>query len=369
MRVESIEERRIAYFISPHGFGHAARSSAIMEAASRLCEGLRFEIFTSVPLWFFRQSLTRDFGYHRLLTDLGLVQKTPLEVDLVETIRRLDQMLPFDESLIESLAHVMREMRCELIVCDIAPLGILVAERARVPSVLVENFTWDWIYEEYAEEFPAIQTHASYLTEVFGAARQHVQTEPVSVPSPRATLRTSPVSRLPRTPREVVRERLGVPQAAPAVLITMGGIETVFPFLELLEGERDIFFVVPGGSHKQERRNNLVLLPHASPFYHPDLVSAVETVVGKIGYSTVAESFHAGASFLYVMRRGFRESSVLAKFADTEMTARAVSEEEFACGSWTAHLTELLSAPLRTRPLANGARDVADYLVGLLKES
>jgi hypothetical protein len=369
MRTESIDERHIACFISPHGFGHAARSSAIMEAASKLCDRARFEIFTEVPEWFFRQSLTREFGYHRLRTDLGLVQRTPLEVDLAETLRRLDEMLPFDERLIESLARTIRELRCELVVCDIAPLGIAVARAACVPSVLVENFTWDWIYEEYAGDFPRIQAHAGYLKEVFAAAVHHVQTEPVSVPVNRASLRTRPVSRSPRTTREVVRERLGLPDKAPAVLITMGGIETVFPFLELLESARDIFFVIPGGSLIPETRNNLVLLPHASEFYHPDLVGAVDTVVGKIGYSTLAESFHAGASFLYVMRRGFRESSVLAKFVDREMHGHALSEQEFARGCWLPRLKEMLSAPRRPRETANGAEDVAAYLMALLKEA
>ncbi|HEV7844051.1 MAG TPA: glycosyltransferase family protein, partial [Pyrinomonadaceae bacterium] len=160
--MESIE-RRIAYFISPHGFGHAARSAAVMEAACRADEKIRFEIFTQVPEWFFLQSLTHEFGYHSLQTDLGLVQTTPFVVDLRETISRLDEMLPFDVRLIESLSRQLIELRCEMVVCDIAPMGIIVAERARLPSILVENFTWDWIYAEYASDDSRIGRHSDYL--------------------------------------------------------------------------------------------------------------------------------------------------------------------------------------------------------------
>lgn len=366
MRMESIE-RRIAYFISPHGFGHAARSAAVMEAAWKMDELLRFEIFTQVPEWFFRQSLTKGYGYHSLPTDLGLVQKTPLRIDLAETLRRLDQMLPFDERLIESLAREVVLMGCEMVVCDIAPMGIRVAASARLPSILVENFTWDWIYEEYVGEAPAIQAHADYLREVFAAAQYHIQTEPVSVPSERAALRTPPVSRYPRTPSRVVRERLGIPLRARTVLITMGGIEMTFPFISRLEMEREIFFVIPGGSRRQEIRNNLVLLPHSSDFYHPDLVNAADAVLGKIGYSTVSEAFHAGVPFLYVMRRGFRESMVLAKFVDEEMHGRAISEEEFERGDWLPYLNEVLPRERAGPERPNGAQEVAAFLLGLLK--
>lgn len=365
--MESIE-RRIAYFISPHGFGHAARAAAIMEDACRIDENLRFEIFTQVPQWFFRQSLTRPFGYHSLLTDLGLVQLTPFTVDLAETIRRLDEMLPFDGRLIESLAREILEMRCELVVCDIAPMGIAVAEGARLPSVLIENFTWDWIYEPYALEDPRIQAHADYLRAVFRSAQYHIQTEPVCVPSDGASLCTPPVGRKARLPRYIIRERLGIPERAPSVLITMGGIPAEFPFTRLLEQAPHIFFVIPGGSQTTARQNNLVLLPHASDFYHPDLVNAADAVVGKIGYSTVAEAFHAGTPFCYVMRHGFAESSVLAKFVDARMHGQAILEEDFTRARWLPFMDEVLARPRISSPHPNGARDVAEFLVKLLNK-
>ena len=71
---------------------------------------------------------------------------------------------------------------------------------------------------------------------------------------------------------------------------------------------RDVTFVIPGGADDYLWQENLVLLPHHSRFYHPDLVAAADAVVGKVGYSTVAETFHAGAPLGYVPRTRFRES-------------------------------------------------------------
>lgn len=338
-----------------------------MEAMGRMDVPVRFEIFTRVPLWFFRQSLTCSFGYHRLETDLGLVQRTPFDVDLAETLRRLNEMLPFDVRLIEALSRQMNELNCELILCDIAPLGIAVAARADLPSVLIENFTWDWIYEGYIAEDARIKAHADYLRTIFQRADYHIQTEPACAPGTRAALRTPPVSREPRTPGHVTRERLGVPHKTPCVLITMGGIPDEFTFIERLEHAGHLFFVIPGGSQTEVRHGNVLLLPQASDFYHPDLVKASEAVVGKIGYSTVAEAFHAGALFCYVMRRGFRESQVLAKFADEQMKGRAVSQEDFARASWLPLVEEMLEVSSHNSSRPNGAPDVAEFIVKLLK--
>jgi hypothetical protein len=143
----------IAYFISPHGFGHAARAAAVMNALNRnqVSEQVHFEIFTLVPRWFFRESVTASFTYHTLLTDIGLVQESSLRENIPQTLNLLRKFLPFDLELVIDLAKHIRQLKCELILCDIAALGIAVAEVAKVPSVLIENFTWDWIYEGYTD--------------------------------------------------------------------------------------------------------------------------------------------------------------------------------------------------------------------------
>ena len=144
-----MRQDRVAWFISPHGFGHAARAAAVMEALRKKRPRIEFEIFTRVPEWFFEDSLTGPFNYHPLVTDVGLVQETALREDAARTLERLDQFLPFEPILVERLAREVRQLECRCVICDIAPLGIAVAHQAGIPSVLVENFTWDWIYETH----------------------------------------------------------------------------------------------------------------------------------------------------------------------------------------------------------------------------
>ena len=143
--------KRIAAFVSPHGFGHAARSASIMAAIWERDQSTQFDIFTTIPARFFASSDTFPFNYHPLLTDIGLVQRDPFNENMPETLRRLDELIPFEPPLIAGVAEQLGQLRTDLVLCDIAPMGILVAKEAGVPSVLIENFTWDWIYQGFAE--------------------------------------------------------------------------------------------------------------------------------------------------------------------------------------------------------------------------
>jgi hypothetical protein len=356
---------RVAYFVSPHGYGHAARAAAVMEALFRKAPSAEFHIFTTIPRWFFGDSLSGTFHLHRVITDIGLAQKTPLKADLPETIRRLDRFLPFDPATVERLARRLRRSRCRLVVCDIAPLGILTAKTAGIPSVLIENFTWDWIYQAYEREHPPVGRHIRTLRGMFRAADFHIQTEPVCRRR-QVDLLTSPASRRPGLPRREIRRRLGISQGAKAVLITMGGIESVFPFLGELRAHGDVRFIVPGGAKTVKRLDNLTLLPHHSEYFHPDLVAASDAVVGKVGYSTLAEVYAAGLPFGYVARKGFRESPKLVSFIRRHMRGMSITETEFQRGAWLSRLPQLLLGPRIDRKDTNGADEIARFILDLL---
>ena len=351
----------IAYFISPHGYGHAARAAGVMEAVYQLHPDVYFEIFTKVPRWFFDDSLSGNFGYHSLLTDIGLVQRTPLQADIPETLKRLNHFLPFNSSKIRGLAKRIKELKCVLIICDIAPMGIAVAKEAGIPSLLVENFTWDWIYQRYAEQDGRIGDHISYLKRVFNAAHFRIQTQPVCDPCS-ADLTTFPVSRQMKTPAREIRNQLGIPEDAQVVLITMGGIEEKYDFLEKLAAKRDVHFVIPGSSKKVTIEGNLVLLPHRSGYFHPDLANASNAVIGKVGYSTLAEIFHAGIPFGYISRSDFRASGVLSAFIEEEMKGLEIKEEDFKSGDWGDYIHDLLEKPAKPSPSENGADRIAAFI-------
>ncbi len=200
--------RRVAFFVSPHGFGHAARAAAIMAEMQGLDPSLGIEIFTTVPRWFFEKSLAGPFGYHEKLTDIGMAQRDALHEDIPATAERLARFLPFAPDRIREPAACLQAFGCQLAICDISPLGLAAAGEAGIPSVLVENFTWDWIYVAYAVGSNELQPYAEMLKKVFQSADYHIQARPACSPgSP--NLSVPPVCRQPQTRPEYRAQAAG----------------------------------------------------------------------------------------------------------------------------------------------------------------
>ncbi len=353
---------KISAVISPHGFGHASRTVAILQILHRTISNCHFDVITSVPEWFFKDSLTiEEFEYIPCETDIGVVQISPFVEDLPGTIDRLKSFLPFPNEKVRFLAKLLKERRSDLVLCDISPLGIAAAKLAGIPSLLVENFTWDWIYEGYLDIEPRFNGFIPLLRETFDFADFHVQAEPVCEYR-RSHLVSQPVSRLPRMAREEMRQTLNVSPDQRLILITMGGIPHLLNQLQPLQNYSESVFVIPGASEKCERRGNLLLLPHHHSYYHPDLVNASDIVVGKLGYSTIAEAYHSGVPYLYIPRNHFRETAPLAAFVERELSGVRIEEADFIRGTWVNVLPSVLSLSKKQKQTMNGARQIAQFI-------
>jgi hypothetical protein len=100
--------------------------------------------------------------------------------------------------------------------------------------------------------------------------------------------------------------------------------------------------------------------------FHPNLVNACDAVIGKVGYSTLAEVYHAGLPFGYIPRQEFRESSRLVEYIAQHMPGLAITPAQFDDGSWLSQLPQLLALPRLTRHAPNGADQAARFIHQLL---
>jgi len=349
----------IAFFVSPHGFGHAARAAAVANALAARHPAIHVHVFTRVPRWFFKESLVAGFSYHPCESDVGLVQASPLVEDPVATLERLEASPWSDPGAVDTLASAVLGLGCRLVIADVSPLGLRVAARARLPSVLVENFTWDWIYDRMPAAPAALRRLGRAMAGDFASAGLTIAAEPVCEPLA-GSVAVPPVARAPRLSREAMRRELGVPDSAPMVVASMGGIGWDYGRLERLASPTDdTWFVVPGGAGSVCHRGRVVMLPFHSRYYHPDLMAAADVVIGKLGYSTVAEASRAGISIAYVARPGFPESPVLARFVERHLNARELDREAFESGDWLPVVKDLVAGKRRPPARGDGAAAAA----------
>lgn len=340
---------KIAWFISPHGFGHAARASAMMDEVFRLRPDAAFDVFTTVPKWFFSASLAAPFHYHSCHCDVGLVQRSALEEDIEATVDLLARADLLAEATVDTLAEKVLSLGCQVVVADISPQGLAVARAAHLPSILVENFTWDWIYRGYVSQWPSIGRWVELFEQEFAQCDLRIQAEPWCH-TVEGALRVAPINRRPREEPKAIREQLGIKEEQAMLLVSMGGIPWHFSGLEKAAKAEGVTIVIPGGGATQAQSGSLVVLPHHSHFHHPDLVHAADGVLAKLGYSTIAEVWSAGCSLGWIGRPTFPESIEMAQWVRRNLGGAEISQDELVEGRWIERLEEILCS---TSPFAS----------------
>ncbi len=354
--------RRLAYFISSHGFGHATRASAVMQALLSRGDFI-FEVFTEAPHEFF-QPFGKQVVYHRLESDIGVVQRNAFEEDIPQTLRRLANLIPFNHTLIRKLAAELQSLTpaCEAVLCDIDPMGISVAKYMDIPSVLIENFTWDWIYQGFGNY--ELESYGRYLKSRFESAEHRIQVQPLTAPHARANLTTEPVAREASMSVAEVKARLGISSSEPIVLANLGGSDFQDKdslVMQMVE-QTEVFVILTGSRLPEQRKNNLLILPRHFEVPYADLVNTADAMIAKLGYSTLAEVYHSGTRYGFVARTNSRESESLRKYALEQTPAIEFTNADLQSDEGLIKLHHLLL--LKKRPHStNGAKQITDYLL------
>ncbi len=355
----------IGFFVTSHGFGHAARVCAIIDKLSENPK-YKFFIFTQVPKWFFENSLRCNFEYHSIKTDVGLMQTDPFHEDMTLTIDALEDYFPFRQELISHSEELLREHEVDLIICDISPLGIILSKKMNLVSILIENFTWDWIYSFYEEQYPKINKFIEYLSEIYDSATYHISCTPNCSTRLKSFI-VDPVFREVRDHNKQIRKELGWRSGEKLILISMGGIP-IEKFNSNVSSPMDGYkFIIPINKISRiQRTDRFIYLPHNHGFYHPDLVNLSELIVGKVGYSTISEVYALQKPFIYLGRKNFPESPILEKFIQQNMLAISSSQEELFSEEWFTKIEALLATKKSPRVVENGAMQIAKIIENII---
>ena len=123
------------------------------------------------------------------------------------------------------------------------------------------------------------------------------------------------------------------------------------------------------GEPQRARDGRVIRLPDHSEFYHPDLIHAADVVVGKLGYSTVAEVWAAGGPFAYVTRPHFPESAPLEAWLQRELPCRRLEVDQLTSGYWLSSVRALLVEGRRPSTKPGGGADVARLRADILQKT
>ena len=371
---------RIVFYISGHGFGHASRAIEVLDALLRSQPEARVTVKTSAPRHLFDRTLHDRSEVALLECDAGIVQIDSLNLDAPASVRRAVEFQDRLPQLAATEASYLRESAASVAVGDIPPLAAAAARTAGIPSVLIGNFTWDWIYEGYRD--PAAAGLARDIRRVYRDATVALRLpmaggfaglEPITRDIPFIALRSN------RTQDEV-RSALGLPpreKGKPLALMAFGGHGIAGLDVSALADQNNYSIAtigVPAAGGTNTPASGLLYISRQqmddTGLRFVDLVKGADVVVTKPGYGIISEAIANDAALLYTSRGQFVEYDMLVRQMPRYLRAQFISQDDLLKGNWSEALKQVLNQPRPPdTPALNGADVAVEEILRLLRST
>ncbi|SFE99382.1 Glycosyltransferase family 28 C-terminal domain-containing protein [Bacillus sp. OV194] len=319
----------IAYYISEYGFGHAARSIALMREMLKADEALRIVVCTSFSLEFIGNSLEefRDrVVIHKVVTDIGyILQKDSLQLDKEALDTACQDYLLKSGDLVKQEIEYLSPLNMECILSDIAPIAFEIGDRMNIPTIGISNFTWWSAYEGVIDaslnnEFKAMYKKMDHFIQLAGS------NEPAFG---RKSNEQFGFFCREADDREVqkLRDQLNPSGDKRIVFIPIGmKVELNMAEWPLWDNE-DCVFVV--SSHMDIQHPYVIRVP-ADYTEVQNYVAASDLVISKAGWGTVSEAVVHQKPLLIIEREEMNEDRNTVEFLLDNCFCELVEWEELA---------------------------------------
>jgi L-arabinokinase len=357
----------IVFYISSHGFGHASRDIEIIRAIIRERSDVRIVIRTLVPKWFFELPEDAAVEVHELEADTGVSQIDSLRLDEQETAQAAARFYATFNARAAAEAAVLRQLGARVVVGDVPPLAFAAAHLAGVPSVLVANFTWDWIYGGF-DQFERL---APGVIEVIRLAYANA-TRALRLPlhggfETVATLtKNIPlVARRSTHDSDTTRRLLQIESRSTVVLASFGRYGVSLPYGQIAREGRFTLLVTDHEMRTEDYSGSSGLRRVARSdlrergLRYEDLVAAANVVVSKPGYGIVSECIANDAALLYTSRGAFLEHDIFVREMPQVLRCRFIAQKDLLAGHWADEVEALMRQPPPPARLPLDGADVA----------
>lgn len=339
--------KSVLFYISGHGFGHATRTIEVINQLQARAPHVLPIINTPVPEWLFRRQIAGNFEYVPCENDIGAVQKNWWSVDKFESLRRYGRFIEKEPEFLRAQVDFVKQHNVLAIVSDIPATAFVVASKAGVPGFGITNFSWDWIYGPYVEEYPQYRFVVEHIREGYSLASCLLRLPFYGDTSAFPVISDIPlVARLSTLKREEVLRRLNLDGDRKIVLLYLSHFDHSSILSDETRQRKDYVFV---------RSDKLNL--HGLSFQ--DLVKAADAVVTKPGYGIVSDCIANRTPILYTSRDDFLEYHALVDGIKRYAHGHFVAREDLLGGRWVRHLDALLSTEHRWPQVATNGAEVA----------
>lgn len=352
---------RLVVYISDHGYGHGAQTTAVLNALARKHPDLSLTIVSGLPAHFLRSRLRVPYEQRETRFDFGLSMKSVFEVDHNATLARYQAMHDKWDATVAAEANFLCDLRPNLVLSNVAYLPLASAQIAAIPNVAMSSLNWADIFEHYFSG-PSQAALLATMRRCYASSDAFIQLTPAM---PMAWLprrkTVPPVAGLGVPQSAKIRQMLRLPPSTKLILISFGGIESRLE-IEHWPQREDIFWLLPrswGPSRDDMAASESLEMSFI------DLLSSASAVVTKIGYGMVSESACNGVPVVYCERNDWPEETFLQSWLCANNRAVHVERNSLVSPKLLSAIDAVLEMPVGPRPLPTGADAAAEFLSAL----
>jgi len=349
--------KKIAYYITAHGYGHGARSCDIINALRTAAPNQPVIVKTDLPDDFMQSRLLNGIELRRGAFDIGLIQQDSIQMDLGASLKALEALYARESELVRQEVDFMRNENIGVVVADIPAIPLAAAQQTGLPNIATSNFGWDWIYEEfgihdprwrpYVEKFRTIYAHTDLLL------RQPFAEPMESFPN---KMDLPLLAKPGQNRKKKIAEITGADPGKRWILLSFTALDLQQPALDQLSHLSDYewFSVEP-----LEWTDSSVHCITRADVCFADTMASVDLVVTKPGFGILSECIANNKPMIYSDRLHFREYGVLVKAIKRYCRHAFIPNSELYAGQLEKALSEIETAEEPQERIAGGGAEQA----------
>ena len=302
--------KKIIYYVTDHGLGHATRSVALIR------ELQKYDLEIIVRNSNAKRFLKRSLNHIRIIsnkTDVGpLIKNDGISINENKSKPILKKWINSIEEYATLESIRLSKLKPDLIISDISPMPFLVARKLGITSVAISNFSW----YDVLKFLPKNQL--CKLREIYSLADFTIQLPfGTSMNNFRKKKKVGLVSRKSTKSEQQIKKELGIDPSFHIVLVALGGSKHSMKFKT-----DDKTIILSINSRISDKQN---VIDVTDWIEGQDLVSISDLVICKCGYGFVSECISNKIPFFYLSDRKHREQNAISKQLSKKKLGKKIS--------------------------------------------
>lgn len=300
---------KVLLYISNHGYGHATRMSALAGEFAKL--GIMSVLCTDRPEDILQNTDKEYVKYRNKSIDCKVSHIDWQTPDTIEIYKNLTEFFKIKDVLIKDEVEFIKKYEISFIIADIPFLAFEIAESANIRAYAVSNFDWHEQYSGFFKDIddPNCEIMLDYIKKAYQKADMAFvlpfsgDDEIKGMQIFPKQKKTGLLARHNIYKKNTVYEDFNIPHDKELFLISFTD-KLNFSLENLLNQDSNFFLGRFDIEHPNYRKVN-------NDYDYMKLISSVDCVITKSGYSTLAEATQYKKAVLYMTRKNFPEDILL----------------------------------------------------------